>query len=96
MSFVTRRKSMALAPPAEGGQGVSPQDVRAIAGALPRRPEFHLVQGSTHLSFIMPCTPAFAKIARDGACTDPPGFDRAAFHHQFNAAAVAFFRQNLR
>jgi hypothetical protein len=28
-------------------------------------------------------------------CTDPPGFNRTAFHTEFNDAAVAFFRTHL-
>jgi len=28
-------------------------------------------------------------------CADPLGFDRAAFHEQFNADVLAFFRANL-
>jgi predicted dienelactone hydrolase len=28
-------------------------------------------------------------------CDDPPGFDRTAFHRDFNAAIVAFFRKQL-
>jgi predicted dienelactone hydrolase len=28
-------------------------------------------------------------------CRDPAGFDRAAFHREFNAAVVAFFRARL-
>jgi hypothetical protein len=28
-------------------------------------------------------------------CTDPSGFDRAAFHTELNAQMLAFFRRNL-
>jgi hypothetical protein len=28
-------------------------------------------------------------------CTDPPGFDRTAFHRDFNASIASFFRENL-
>jgi predicted dienelactone hydrolase len=28
-------------------------------------------------------------------CTDPPGFDRAAFHKDFDARVLAFFRKTL-
>jgi hypothetical protein len=28
-------------------------------------------------------------------CTDAPGFDRIAFHTDFNANVVAFFRDHL-
>jgi hypothetical protein len=28
-------------------------------------------------------------------CTDQSGFDRAAFHREFNAAAVKFLQDNL-
>jgi predicted dienelactone hydrolase len=28
-------------------------------------------------------------------CADAPGFDRAAFHKDFNAAILAFFRRHL-
>jgi predicted dienelactone hydrolase len=28
-------------------------------------------------------------------CTDAPGFDRVAFHKEFNADVLAFFRANL-
>jgi predicted dienelactone hydrolase len=77
-----------------GGQGVTPEKVTAVANDLPVRPEFHVVPNSTHLSFLMPCPLAVAKAAGE-ACVDPPGFDRAAFHEQFNAQLLAFFRHNL-
>jgi len=77
-----------------GGQGVTPKDVAAIADNLPVRPEFHHVPGSTHLSFIFPCSAAVAKVAGD-VCVDPPAFDRASFHTQFDAQVVTFFREHL-
>jgi hypothetical protein len=35
------------------------------------------------------CLPVLAKVAAF-ICTDPSGFNRAAFHHPFNRAVVAF------
>jgi len=35
-----------------------------------------------------------AKSAPD-ICADDPGFDRAAFHRDFNAQVLAFFRRQL-
>jgi predicted dienelactone hydrolase len=32
---------------------------------------------------------------RPELCTDAPGFDRAAFHKQFDADVLAFFRAHL-
>jgi len=78
----------------QGGAGVTPQDVARVAENLPAKPEFHLAPHSDHSSFAMPCTPAMAKVAPT-FCADPPGFDRAAFHRQFNAQVLAFFRRQL-
>ena len=78
-----------------GGQGVTPESVAAIAEHLPVSPEFHHVPNSTHLSFIFPCSAEVAKVARD-VCVDPPGFDRAIFHKQFDERVVAFFQKYLK
>lgn len=47
-----------------------------------------------HFAFLPPCSPgqtqAFAQI-----CTDAEGFDRAAFHVEFDRQVVAFFRAHL-
>jgi hypothetical protein len=32
---------------------------------------------------------------RPQVCTDPDGFDRTAFHRDFDASVVGFFRENL-
>ncbi len=75
-------------------EDVTAERVMALANNLPMRPEFHMVPNSTHLSFVAPCAPnaggAAAKI-----CIDPPGFDRMAFHQQFNMQVLAFFQRNL-
>lgn len=61
---------------------------------LPQPPEFHLVAGADHFSFLTPC--GVAKIALPRIlCVDPQGFDRSAFHRQFNADLVAFFDRTL-
>jgi len=80
---------------AEGGQGVEPKDVAALARNLPVKPDYHPVPNSTHLSFLLPCTPALRKAAPPMICADPPGFDRAVFHKQFDAQVVAFFKKQL-
>lgn len=59
---------------------------------LPHAPEFHEVEGAVHLSFLAPCTAQSPPML----CQDKPGFDRAAFHREFNQAIVGFFRKQLR
>lgn len=77
-----------------GGDGATPESIDALEPLLPRRPDYRKVANSSHFSFIAPCPPAFAK-AVPILCTDPPGFDRTAFHNEFNDAVVAFFRTQL-
>ena len=77
-----------------GGDGVVPDSIDDLEKLLPVRPDYRTAANSAHFSFIAPCSLAFAK-AVPVLCTDPPGFDRVAFHNQFNAAAVAFFRTHL-
>ncbi|HTO64585.1 MAG TPA: dienelactone hydrolase [Bradyrhizobium sp.] len=78
-----------------GGDGVLPRDVAAVDANLPARHEYHVVPNSGHFAFVPPCPPAMAQAAPE-ICTDAPGFDRAAFHREFNAAVIAFFQQHLR
>jgi predicted dienelactone hydrolase len=77
-----------------GGMGVRPEEVSAIAMNLPVEPEFHRVAGSGHLSFDCPCSSDQVS-AHLFVCTDPPGFDRTAFHKDFNTQVLGFFRKNL-
>ncbi len=72
---------------------LTPESVAAVDRNLPARHEYHLVPNSGHFAFLSPCppsakdNPALAEI-----CTDAPGFDRVAFHTQFNADVLGFFR----
>lgn len=67
----------------------------AVRAALPQTPEYHLVANAGHFDFLPPCDIRLAQSARD-ICTSRPGFDRAAFHHRFNAEVVRFFQMELR
>jgi predicted dienelactone hydrolase len=82
---------------ADGGRGrpnftVTPESVADIDKRLPKPHEYHVVPNSWHFAFIL-CGPSIRTVA--DLCTDPPGFDRAAFHAQFNAEVVRFFRTQL-
>jgi predicted dienelactone hydrolase len=77
-----------------GGDGVTPDMVAAVDTGLPIKHEYHVVPNSEHFAFLVPCPPALTK-ARPELCTDAPGFDRSAFHQQFNATVLAFFRAQL-
>ena len=50
--------------------------------------------GSACRQGLIPCGPEPEKRVRV-ICTDAPGFDRVAFHKEFNADVLAFFRANL-
>jgi predicted dienelactone hydrolase len=68
--------------------------VAAVDKNLAANHEYHVVPNSTHFAFLFICPPAVAKAAAE-ICTDAPGFDRAAFHKEFNADVLAFFREHL-
>lgn len=76
-----------------GGGGVDPKNSALTASNLPGNPEVRVVPAG-HFAFLAPCTPQFAaNLPR--LCTDPPGFDRIAFHRDFDARIVGFFRDHL-
>lgn len=54
--------------------------------------DFHRVDGAVHLSFLAPC----GADSPPAICQDKPGFDRVAFHREFNKAVVAFFEAHLK
>lgn len=66
----------------------------AVRVALPRAPETHVVAGAGHFDFLAPCSPALAAI-QPMICSSAAGFDRAAFHADFNQKVVAFFQEQL-
>ena len=77
-----------------GGDGIYPRDVAEVDKSLPASHEFHVVPNSGHFVFLAPCSPAGVK-EHPELCTDASDFDRVAFHKQFDAAVLAFFRANL-
>lgn len=78
-------------------------DSPAIIGRLlPRPPDYRVVEGASHFSFIAPCSErqaaaaeAATRTGESNYCADPDGFDRVAFHREFNAAVVEFFVATL-
>jgi predicted dienelactone hydrolase len=77
-----------------GGDGVTLESVAAVNRNLPAKHEYHVVPNSMHFAFMI-CPPALAK-AEPEICADAPGFDRVAFHKEFNADVLAFFQAELR
>jgi predicted dienelactone hydrolase len=78
-----------------GGDGVTPDSIAAVAEALPQHPDFRTVPNAQHFSFLPPCPPDMARRLPE-LCTDLPDFDREAFHKEFNAQVLDFFRRALR
>lgn len=78
-----------------GGPGVGDGSGTArVADGLPGKPEIHVVPAG-HFAFLAPCSAELAA-AIPRICTDTPAeFDRAAFHREFNAAVVKYFREQL-
>ena len=72
----------------------SPYYVEPVRAALPTPPEDQLAPGAGHFDFLSPCSPELRKAA-PAICISAPGFDRAAFHADFNAKVVAFFQRRM-
>ena len=62
-----------------------------IRELLPTPPEYHAVPGAGHFSFLAPCPSWLFPLI----CKDAKGFDRAAFHRDFNRAVIAFYQSQL-
>jgi predicted dienelactone hydrolase len=77
-----------------GGDGVAPHSAEIVDRSLASTHEYHLVQNAGHFAFLAPCPPALAARAPE-ICADAAGFDRVAFHRQFDAAVLAFFQAQL-
>jgi predicted dienelactone hydrolase len=65
----------------------------ALAGELPRKPEFRIIAGG-HFIFTDVCGPELRATAPE-LCQDPVGVDRAAAHAGIEARIGAFFRETL-
>jgi predicted dienelactone hydrolase len=65
-----------------------------VRQGLPQRAEDHVVPGAGHFAFLAPCSEALAAAA-PLICTDAPGFDRSAFHSEFNQRVAHFFAREL-
>jgi predicted dienelactone hydrolase len=72
-----------------------PRHAQNVYDALPTKPEYHVVPNAGHFAFLAPCTQALERVAPQ-ICHDPEGFDRVAFHRDFNAAVVDYFKAKLR
>lgn len=79
---------------AYGGDGVAPQSVAAVRRDLPTPPEWHVAAKAAHFAFLAPCSAAMSSEMPD-ICRDGPGFDRVAFHAEFDADVVSFFERHL-
>ena len=77
-----------------GGGSVDPAGTARVASSLPGKPDIQTVPAG-HFAFLPPCPPPLAA-AVPRICTDvPAGFDRAAFHRDFDASIVRFFQEHL-
>jgi predicted dienelactone hydrolase len=72
----------------------NPRYAEAVRLALPEAPDYRVVANAGHYDFLATCSTALASIA-PAICVSPAGFDRAAFHLQFDADVVRFFKKTL-
>ena len=71
-----------------------PRYAESVRLAMPEAPEYHVVPNAGHYDFLAPCSDALTSMA-PVICTSSPGFDRAAFHADFNSVVVKFFKNTL-
>lgn len=69
-------------------------DAALLQSLLPQPADYHLVPNAGHFSFFEPCNAVMTTSAPE-ICTDPPGFDRAAFQSTFTQEVVRFFETSL-
>ena len=73
---------------------VDPFHATTVRGLLKGPVDYHVVPKAGHYDFLAPCDPGLAKDA-PAICVSAPGFDRTAFHQDFDTAVVAFFVTRL-
>ena len=79
---------------AENDELASRHNTKAVRNALPAAPEYHVIPNAGHFAILAPCTELQARAAPK-FCKDADGFDRVAFHKDFNARIVTFFGRHL-
>jgi predicted dienelactone hydrolase len=72
----------------------NPYYEQTLVQRLPQVPEYHVIPGAGHYDFLPPCSVGLAAV-NPLVCADSSGFDRRAFHEQFNGDIVQFFRATL-
>ncbi len=72
-----------------------PDYADAVRAGLPESPEMHRVPDADHYDFLAPCSDLLVR-AVPMICRSRPGFDRVAFHRQFDDEVTDFFRRMLR
>jgi predicted dienelactone hydrolase len=77
-----------------GGDGVQLREVAAVEQALPVKHEYRVVANAGHFAFLSPCAAA-AVAELPLLCADATGFDRTAFHRQFDKDVLTFFQAHL-
>lgn len=65
----------------------------AVHRNLKRPHDYRVVPGAGHFDFLAPCVTTPADLAY--LCASGPGFDRVAFHREFNTAVTRFFTDQL-
>ncbi|EJL28462.1 putative dienelactone hydrolase [Caulobacter sp. AP07] len=73
---------------------VDPFHASAVRAALPSTTDYHVVAKARHFDFLTPCDD-YTRKNIPSLCNSDPGFDRAAFHADFNAKVVGFFTKAL-
>jgi predicted dienelactone hydrolase len=58
---------------------------------MPKPPEYHAVPDAGHFSFLAPCPSWLIPLI----CEDAKGFDRVAFHRDFNHSVIEFYQKQL-
>jgi predicted dienelactone hydrolase len=97
-SFAAVKVPVQLWASETGGRGLPhilaglPEGVAALDRDLTKKHEYHVVPNAGHFAFMI-CGPSIKAVPE--FCTDAPGFDRVAFHKQFNADVLGFFRTQL-
>ena len=65
-----------------------------VRANLPQAPDYQVVPKAGHFDFLTPCNDQ-GRATAAAICGSAPGFDRAAFHQDFDTKVVGFFKAHL-